>query len=115
MFQRLALLAYAVSWLQSSRGIADAQSPSPWSSRIARVTSVGTPVVLNSSPLTDTWLPTVSEPSPEKSMKSISDRVTTLMVGTGGVAPANSGDSPVKVNVPLSLLMLLTCPVICEG
>ena len=91
------------------------QSPSPWWSRIARVTSVGAPVVLNSRPLTETVLPTVREPSPEKSMKSIPDRVTTLIVVTGGVAPVNNGDSPVKVSVPLSVLMLPTCPVTCEG
>src|SRR5262249_48341590 len=83
---------------------------------MGRVTRVGVPEVLNNKPRTDMWAPALREFIPEKSMKSISERVRTLMVLIGGVAPVNRGDRPVSVNVTVGMFsMAPTCPLICEG
>ena len=71
--------------------------------------------MLKSSPLTETVLPGVSELRPEKSSKRILDRVTTLIVVIVGDAPVNKEESPVRVKVPVVVLMVPTWPVICEG
>ena len=71
--------------------------------------------MLNNRPLTETVAPLLSEPNPEKSIKFIPERVTTLIILIGGVAPVNNGERFVSVNMPWSLLMLPTVPVICEG
>jgi hypothetical protein len=86
-----------------------------------RVTSVGIPVVLNNRPFTDTVLPTASEPidaGPEKSMKSIPESVTTLIVVTAGfiasegckltpviIASINSTPTPFGGVLPIVKLM----------
>src|SRR6266446_5095403 len=82
--------------------------------RIAFANSVGDPAVLNRSPLTDTVFPAASPLSPETSSKRISSTGSTLIEVTAAVAPVNSGESDVSVNVP-SLLMVPTWPVICDG
>src|SRR6516164_4253313 len=82
---------------------------------MVRVTSVGVVGVLNSSPFTDTVLPTASCDWFGKSSKFMFESVMTVMVFTGGVAPVNRAERPVNVNVPLLELMLATWPVICEG
>ena len=74
---------------------------------MVRVTSVGMGDVLNSSPLTDMVLPTVSEP-PEKSSSLMLESVMTLIVVIGGIAPVNNADAGVRVMLPLLWSMLLT-------
>lgn len=73
------------------------------------------PFVLNSNPFTETVLPAVSELNPEKSSKFMFESVTTLIMGTGGVASVNRGEEGISTNVPIVGLPVPTVPVICEG
>lgn len=70
-----------------------------------------------SKPFTDTLLPTAGNADCElsPSMRSTFESVSTLIVVTGGVAPVNRGESPVRVNFPVLVSTLPTLPVICEG
>ena len=68
---------------------------------MVRVTSVGTGDVLNSRPFTDTVLPVVSEPSPEKSSWFMFERVTTLIVLIAGIAPVNKAEVGVMLRLPV--------------
>ena len=61
---------------------------------------------MNSRPFTDTVLPTAICPWPGEPSESIFERVMTVMVLTGGVAPVKRGERPDKVNAPLLALML---------
>ena len=70
---------------------------------------------MNSKPFTDTVLPTASCPWFGESSKSTFERIMSVMVFTGGLAPVKSGERLVKLNVPLPVLMLTTRPVICDG